>query len=468
MYNHNYEKLTIPEAESIISGTFIQGSTSISGECITRAGITSLLASNDKVLTEIYPESGSNDELVCWFDCKANRIPATSMSVDDVILYVGVSGYGAYEVVTPSYNPSGSTPDPNAQFEYTIEDGYEEYFSAQNEGQDSIRFTGKASTKGKTFTYTVKIGELTASANVIVKDYRDMQEDLLSKGNVITLVYNLDTIDKKAGDVINVYRYDGNVASTRPSTVWAASTDGYQPESDNDIKYPVKDVSSSITWNSGDYFRNIKITDDMVVDGNKVVLYLQYNSISSVPAQMLYMNNQVGKVYIPDHFTTINNQTFYDNQELTTVILGKGVATLNQNALGDLWSLKDLYMCMTTSPRPFNEYKSEGFTFASSSSTSDKISTDVSVHVIDSTSHGWNESDTDVWKWPGCFKATSGSYTPTTGNMQGTTIYLEKLGKSKVVANLNTWKYVDGFNPTSSAILNILYDRDVNTGAKKN
>lgn len=467
MYYHDYEKLTIPEAESIISGTFIQGSTSISGECITRSGVNQLLTSSDKSLTEIYPESGSDDELVCWFNCKANRIPATNMSVENVTLYVGVPGYGAIASVTPRYSPSDSTPDPDAQWELTVEDGYSEFFNATVVNKTYIQFDGKKSTGGKYFTYTLKIGDLSAQAKVIVKDYKDMQPDLLKKGNVIALVYNLDTLGKKAGDVINVYRYDTHTSSTYPSIVWAASTEGYQPDGNNDINYPIKDVTSKIlSYNQG-YFRNIRITDDMIVDGNKVIIYLQYNSTTSVPSQMLYMNNQVEKVYIPDYFKYIGNQTFYDNQELTTIILGSGIQTLNQNALGDLWSLKDLYMCMTTSPTLYNERKSEGFTFASSSSTSDKISTNVSVHVIDSTVHGWNSSETDVWEWPGCFKAKTGSYTPDYGNMQGTTIYLEKLGKGKVVTNLNTWKYVDGFAPTTNAILNILYGRDATSGARR-
>lgn len=467
MYYHDYEKLTIPEAESIISGTFIQGSTSISGECITRSGVNQLLTANDKSLTEIYPESGNDDELVCWFNCKANRIPATNMTVDDVTLYVGVSGYGAIVNVVPEYYPSGSTPEPNAEWELTVEDGYNDFFDAEITLNSFVHFSGKKSTAGKHFTYTLKIGDISASGNVIVKDYKDMQTDLLKKGNIIALVYNLDTLGKEAGDIINVYRYDIQVSSVSPATVWAASTEGYQPDGNNDINYPIKDVTDNIlSYNQG-YFRNIEITDDMIVDTNKVIIYLQYNSTTSVPAQMLYMNNQVEKVYIPDSFKYIGNQTFYDNQELTTIILGSGIQTLNQNALGDLWSLKDLYMCMTTSPNLYNERKSEGFTFASSSSTADKISTNVSVHVIDSTVHGWNASETDVWKWPGCFKAKTGSYTPDYGNMQGTTIYLEKLGKGKVVTNLNTWKYVDGFAPTTNAILNILYGRDATTGARK-
>ena len=465
MYYHDYEKLTIPEAESIISGTFIQGSTSISGECITRSGVNQLLTANDKSLTEIYPESGDDKELVCWFSCQANRIPATSMTVDDVILYVGVPGYGETASITPTYSPSGSTPDPDASWEITVEEGYNEFFDANIQDNSLIQFDGKKSTAGRYFTYTLKIGDISAQARVIVKDYKDMQPDLLRKGNVIALVYNLTTLGKNAGDIINVYRYDSGVSSTYPSIVWAASTEGYQPDGNNDINYPIKDVTNDILYNQG-YFRNIKITEDMIVDSNKVVIYLQYDSTTSVPTQMLYMNNQVEKVYIPDHFENIGNQTFYDNQELTTIILGSGIKNLNQNALGDLWVLKDLYMCMNYAPNLINEKNSEGFTFASSSSTADKISTNVSVHVIDSTTNSWSASETDVWKWPGCFKAKTGSYTPDNGNMQGTTIYLEKLGKGKVVANLNTWKYVDGFAPTANTILNILYGRDITTGAR--
>ena len=89
MYKHNYEKLTIPEAKSIIAGTFVQDTTSIPGECITRSYVQTLCSSSNKTITGIYPEQGDDNELLCYFEVMDNRIDPTSVTIQDVIVYVG-------------------------------------------------------------------------------------------------------------------------------------------------------------------------------------------------------------------------------------------------------------------------------------------------------------------------------------------------------------------------------------------
>ena len=68
-YKHNYEYLSIEEAKSIISGTFVQGTTNIGGELITKSDINKLLTTANKKLTSIVPSTVADNEFVCFFEC---------------------------------------------------------------------------------------------------------------------------------------------------------------------------------------------------------------------------------------------------------------------------------------------------------------------------------------------------------------------------------------------------------------
>ena len=72
-YKHNYEYLSIEEAKSIISGTFVQGTTNIGGELVTKSDINKLLTTADKKLTSIVPSTVADNEFVCFFECINNE-----------------------------------------------------------------------------------------------------------------------------------------------------------------------------------------------------------------------------------------------------------------------------------------------------------------------------------------------------------------------------------------------------------
>ena len=72
-YKHNYEYLSIEEAKSIISGTFVQGTTNIGGELVTKSDINKLLTTADKKLTSIVPSTVTDNEFVCFFECISNE-----------------------------------------------------------------------------------------------------------------------------------------------------------------------------------------------------------------------------------------------------------------------------------------------------------------------------------------------------------------------------------------------------------
>lgn len=72
-YKHNYEYLSIEEVKSIISGTFVQGTTSIGGELATKSDIDKLITAADKRLTSMVPSTAANNEFVCFFECVNNE-----------------------------------------------------------------------------------------------------------------------------------------------------------------------------------------------------------------------------------------------------------------------------------------------------------------------------------------------------------------------------------------------------------
>lgn len=105
-YKHNYEYLSIEEAKSIISGTFVQGTTSIGGELATKSDIDKLLTTADKRLTSMVPSTVASNEFVCFFECVDNRVDPTGVHVTNIIIQVGQNQKIQYELT-----PSNATVD---------------------------------------------------------------------------------------------------------------------------------------------------------------------------------------------------------------------------------------------------------------------------------------------------------------------------------------------------------------------
>ena len=296
MYKHNYEKLTIPEAKSIIAGTFVQDTTSIPGECITRSYVQTLCSSSNKTITGIYPEQGDDNELLCYFEVRDNRIDPTSVTIQDVIVYVGDQKTSRFDL-----HPTGSSVSDDTVVTWNFGEGYEQYFSVSNHKEyvyiNGIKRTGEENK----IQYTVKVGDLTSNtAYIIVKDKKDQQQDMLNQGNTITLVYNLDTLNKKAGDSITVYNcgYTNPTSLSRVDYVWSVSTQGEIQEGTNPFELPIKDITRDVV--KSDQFWVTTITSDMIVDGNKVVLYLQFpKSQTTIPEEIELDNPDIEKIYIP-------------------------------------------------------------------------------------------------------------------------------------------------------------------------
>ena len=459
MYKHNYEKLTIPEAQSIIAGTFVQDTTSIPGECITRSYVQTLCSSSNKTITGIYPEQGDDNELLCYFEVQDNRIDPTSVTIQDVIVYVGDQKTSRFDL-----HPTGSSVSDDTVVTWNFGEGYEQYFSVSNYKEyvyiNGIKRTGEENK----IQYTVKVGDLTSNtAYIIVKDKKDQQQDMLNQGNTITLVYNLDTLGKKAGDFITVYNcgYTNPTSLSRVDYIWSVSTQGEVQEGTNPFELPIKDITNDVR--KSDQFWITTITSDMIVDGNKVVLYLQFpKSQTTIPEEIELDNPDIEKIYIPSPYTRLDRSILFRNESLKTVIIDSTINDFVQNCLSYIPSLEHIYIGASQAPNLSQVYY-PGFTFvATDQGKRGNTASNVKIHVP-STATGYNESESDVWKWPGCFKATEGNNEVRYGNYKNQTLKLSSYPKD--VQAINTWSLVRDYD--SQNILYILYDRNPESGAKE-
>lgn len=459
MYKHNYEKLTIPEAQSIIAGTFVQDTTSIPGECITRSYVQTLCSSSNKTITGIYPQQGDDNELLCYFEVQDNRIDPTSVTIQDVIVYVGDQKTSRFDL-----HPTGSSVSDDTVVTWNFGEGYEQYFSVSNYKEyvyiNGIKRTGEENK----IPYTVKVGGLTSNtAYIIVKDKKDQQQDMLNQGNTITLVYNLDTLGKKAGDFITVYNcgYTNPTSLSRVDYIWSVSTQGEVQEGTNPFELPIKDITRDVR--KSDQFWVTTITSDMIVDGNKVVLYLQFpKSQTTIPEEIELDNPDIEKIYIPSPYTRLDRSILFRNESLKTVIIDSTINDFVQNCLSYIPSLEHIYIGASQAPNLSQVYY-PGFTFvATDQGKRGNTASNVKIH-IPSTATGYNESESDVWKWPGCFKATEGNNEVRYGNYKNQTLKLSNYPKD--VQAINTWNLVRDYD--SQNILYILYDRNPESGAKE-
>lgn len=461
MYTHNYEKLTYNEAKGIIAGTFTQESESIPGECITRSQASSMCSDADKTMLNPVPEDGDNNELICWFEVKTNRIDPTSIRVEDYTVYVDDT-----RSITYYLSPVDSQFPDDAKIEWKFADGYDQYITVSDSvytDYKDIRGVKRTGTENK-IAFSVKCGDIESNtAYITVKDKKDQQQDMLSAGNTITLVYNITDLGKKAGDYLTVYNsgYTNPTSLSRVDYIWAVSTEGVTQEGVNPFELPIKNVTDDVR--KDDQFWIITITDDMIVDTNKVILYLQFPKYqTTIPEEIELDNPDIEKIYIPSPYTRLDRSILFRNEALKTVIIDSTVNNFVQNCLSYIPSLENLYIGASSAPELSQNYY-PGFTFvATDQGKRGNTASNVKIHVP-STATGYDKSDTDVWQWPGCFKATDGNNEVKYGNYKGQTLKLSSYPKD--VAAINTWSLVKDYD--SQNVLYILYDRDPSTGAKK-
>lgn len=204
-YKHNYEYLSIEEAKSIISGTFVQGTTSIGGELATKSDIDKLLTAADKRLTSIVPSTVASNEFVCFFECVNNRVDPTSVTISDITMNVGESRQLSYNVT-----PANSTIDSVL---YEIVSG-----SDLAHIENSTIYADK---EGSAVYKVVINNSIIATANVTIsdtytyKDVYDISSNLkpIEKADCCGYVFNYNEIDSNNAKYFYVNAHRDKIGS---------------------------------------------------------------------------------------------------------------------------------------------------------------------------------------------------------------------------------------------------------------
>lgn len=207
-YKHNYEYLSIEEAKSIINGTFVQGTTNIGGELVTKSDIDKLLTTADKRLTSIVPSTVASNEFVCFFECVDNRVDPTGVHVTNIIIQVGQNQKIQYELTPSNATVDTCTYEITSGSEYVhITDGVV-YADSLGEATCKITING-------TIEYTFQV-------SVIDNNIIDLDCDVIAIQNcdINILMYDMKYtkqgisnyppfIENAAGNRCSLYGYNG-------------------------------------------------------------------------------------------------------------------------------------------------------------------------------------------------------------------------------------------------------------------
>ena len=207
-YKHNYEYLSIEEAKSIINGTFVQGTTNIGGELVTKSDIDKLLTTADKRLTSMVPSTVASNEFVCFFECVDNRVDPTGVHVTNIIIQVGQNQKIQYELTPSNATVDTCTYEITSGSEYVhITDGVV-YADSLGEAICKITING-------TIEYTFQV-------SVIDNNIIDLDCDVIAIQNcdINILMYDMKYtgygisnyppfIENAAGNRCSLYGYNG-------------------------------------------------------------------------------------------------------------------------------------------------------------------------------------------------------------------------------------------------------------------
>lgn len=207
-YKHNYEYLSIEEAKSIINGTFVQGTTNIGGELVTKSDIDKLLTTADKRLTSMVPSTVASNEFVCFFECVDNRVDPTGVHVTNIIIQVGQNQKIQYELTPSNATVDTCTYEITSGSEYVhITDGVV-YADSLGEATCKITING-------TIEYTFQV-------SVIDNNIIDLDCDVIAIQNcdINILMYDMKYtkqgitnyppfIENAAGNRCSLYGYNG-------------------------------------------------------------------------------------------------------------------------------------------------------------------------------------------------------------------------------------------------------------------
>lgn len=326
-YKHNYEYLSIEEAKSIISGTFVQGTTNIGGQLATKSDIDKLLTAADKRLTSMVPSTAANNEFVCFFECVNNEDFPDDLQHRWIEITPTNAGNfteaGGTITVTGSYGLTGSlgtrkvvgyindTITVGRNTTTSTKSGSKTYYYNNNSGtapSATVTWTQDAHIESFTYEYHIYIG-----SNADTIQQKSMQ-----------LVWQSDWFGQpsKKSVFVNAYKSKINeqnqVVSTEPVEYGikdSALTNQFTIIEDHTgliYCYPLKQNLSYFDSNFGSFIVYIKGSEDIAC---KVNLIQQRNGVQIIPgdAVMFTYNWDIGTDL--DQATFVNLNLKNDNDK---------------------------------------------------------------------------------------------------------------------------------------------------------
>lgn len=349
-------------------------------------------------------ESGSSVERSVTIICQkiTNKGTSNEKSINIDFTYT-FDGFGNFTI--------GKEKEGN------INGGFIFSFYPSNSNFSENDYKGVLTLTGGTGTTTITLTQTKAEPK--------NSDDALMGKFILTVAFNLTQLEKdglyKEGDKLPVYiNHQTSGDRNDVEKVWYASS---KNPTENGYSISAINMSNTVAFDfNTDYCQCMfDVKDDAIImDRNgdkKVIFFVQTDEGSTVPNEIEWLNKYPFCIRIPDGYHTIDNASVYRNENLKTLIVGSGISTCISDCFAGLSEITDMYFGPLKAPTLEHD-ASQGYTFRD---TTAKIVNNPSCifHLQPSVSavtdmNGYNENpdtsmyedaETEIWKWPGCFLA---------------------------------------------------------------
>lgn len=259
-------------------------------------------------------------------------------------------------------------------------------------------------------------------------------DEVFIKDKVLTLVYDYGILDKTLENLssLRLYRTDRASPSFNENNIKAIYI------ATNNITDASKDNFNviEVSYNDPEYFRtdgyfktlDISKHKDLIVKGNKVVVFIELNT-DTIPNEMEYYNNHITAVRVPTPYIEMDNACLYCNENLRTVFLGKTITKLVSDCLAGFSNINKIFIGSDKAPA-LDPADDTGYTFRATQSGGYVQGKNCTIYGVKGSSSSYHVNSTDPWQWDGCIKA---DITPSDINNNN-----EKIPEMN--ENIKTWK----------------------------
>ena len=228
-------------------------------------------------------------------------------------------------------------------------------------------------------------------------------DDKFLEDKMITLVYDYGIVGRtlETRPQIMLYRSKTNssveaiyVATTSQSTLHQGTFDVIE----------IKKTDKTYITNDGTFYvLNISNHHELVVNGNKVIVFLKLIG-DNVPDEMQYYNGNITAVRIPTPYTKLDNACLYCNTSLHHLFLGNTISLLVSDCLAGFASIKEMYFGYEKAPT-LKKGNGTGHTFRDTYRNSQASSKDCIIYGVKGSYDSYHVDSNDPWQWDGCIYA---------------------------------------------------------------